>query len=84
MFISGVILVLLGGPCVALGSWLHDLLRITIANYDNFDSFGWANKLVSTVGIIILVIGILLLILSLPRGKTKKSVKDEELITPEG
>jgi len=83
LFISGVILVLVGGPGVALGSWLHDLLRITIANYDNFDSFGWANKLVSTVGIIILVIGILLLILSLPRGKTKKSVKDEELITPE-
>lgn len=83
LFISGVLLVLIGGPGIALGSWLHDILRIAVANYDNFDSFGWANKLVSVVGIVILVIGIILLILSLPRGKPDKKAKDKELTTPE-
>ncbi len=67
MFWLGLILVLVGGPGIALGSWLHDVLYISIANYDNFESFGWANRLVSAVGIIILVVGIILLILSLPK-----------------
>jgi uncharacterized membrane protein YcjF (UPF0283 family) len=78
LFLTGVILVLIGGPGVALGSWLHDLLRISIAGYDNFDSFGWANRLVSVVGIIILVVGIILLILSLPKLR-KTDPEDEEI-----
>ncbi len=77
LFIAGVVLVLIGGPGVALGSWLHDLLSISIAGYDNFESFGWANRLVSIVGIIILVVGIILLILSLPRLR-KTDEEDEE------
>lgn len=81
LFWSGVILVIVGGPGVALGSWLHDWLQIPIADYTNFDSFGWANKLVSTVGIIILVIGIILLILSLP--KIRPEDEEEELIEEE-
>lgn len=78
LFWSGVILVLIGGPGIALGSWLHDVLFISIADYNNFDSFGWANRLVSTVGIIILVIGIILLILSLP--KLRPEDEEEEII----
>ena len=74
LFWSGLILVLVGGPGIALGSWLHDVLQIPISDYNNFDSFGWANQLVSSVGIIILVIGIIMLILSLP----KLSPEDEE------
>ena len=67
LFWLGLILVLVGGPGIALGSWLHDLLYISIAGYDNFESFGWVNRMVSTVGIIILVVGIILLIMSLPK-----------------
>ena len=78
MFWVGIILVLVGGPGIALGSWLHDVLMISIADYDNFDSFGWANQLVSSVGIIILVIGIIMLILSLP--KIRPEDEDEEII----
>ena len=78
LFLVGVILVLIGGPGVALGSWLHDLLRINIGSYDNFDSFGWVNELVSIVGIIILVVGIILLILSLPKvSKTEDGESGE-------
>ncbi len=79
LFWSGLILVIVGGPGIALGSWLHDFLSIPIMDYDNFDSFGWANKLVSSVGIIILVIGIILLILSLPKLRSE----DEELLSDE-
>ena len=78
LFWSGVILVIVGGPGVALGSWLHDWLKIPIADYTNFDSFGWANKLVSSVGIIILVIGIIVLILSLP--KIRPEDEEEESV----
>ena len=77
LFWTGLILVLVGGPGLALGSWLHDVLYIAIADYDNFDSFGWANQLVSSVGIIILVIGIIMLILSLP--KLRPEDEEEEL-----
>jgi ribosomal protein L40E len=77
-FWAGVILVLIGGPGIALGSYLHDVLRIRIGEYDAFDTFGWVNSLVSVVGIIILVVGIILLILSLPKVSTTEP-KDEEI-----
>lgn len=79
LFWLGIILVLVGGPGIALGSWLHDVLYISIANYDNFESFGWANQMVSAIGIIILVVGIVLLILSLP--KIQSEDEEETIIT---
>ncbi len=75
MFFLGVILVLVGGPGFAGGSYLHDLLKIPIGTYDAFEVFGWVNRLVATVGIIILVIGIILLLLSLPRLSKKPKEK---------
>lgn len=75
MFFLGVALVLIGGLGFAGGSYLHDLLKIPIGTYDAFDVFGWVNKLVATVGIIILVIGIVLLLLSLPRLSNKSEEK---------
>ena len=81
LFWSGIILVLIGGPGIALGSWLHDLLQVPIADYNNFDSFGWANRLVASVGIVILVIGIILLILSLPKLHPVDEI-GEEMIKP--
>ena len=82
-FFLGLILVLIGGPGVAFGSYLHDLLQVPVGDYDNFDSWGWANQLVAVVGIIILVIGIILLVLSLPSLKSKKQKKDKKSDTPE-
>ena len=76
LFWAGVILVLIGGPGVSLGSWLHDLLKIPIGG-DAFTVFGWLNELVSIVGIIILVVGIILLILSLPKIN-RADLEDEE------
>jgi len=65
LFYMGVVLILLGGPGIALGSLLHDYLKIPIGEYDAFTSFGWVNRLVSAVGLIVLIVGIVFLILSL-------------------
>jgi len=76
LFIIGLILVLTGGPGVALGSYLHDVMEIPIGG-DAFTVFGWLNQLVAIVGIIILVVGIIMLILSLPK-LSKHDEEDEE------
>ena len=82
LFYSGVLLVLIGGPGVALGSWLHDILKIPIGTYDSWE-WGWVNSLVAAVGIVILVIGIILLILSLPRSEPDRKAKDKRSTTTE-
>jgi|SRR5688572_22723363 hypothetical protein len=67
LFYAGVLLVLAGGPGIAVGSWLHDLLRIPIGG-QAFEAFGWVNRLVAAVGLVILIVGIVLLILSMRLG----------------
>ncbi|HLE45755.1 MAG TPA: zinc ribbon domain-containing protein [Thermoplasmata archaeon] len=67
LFYGGVLLVLAGGPGIALGSWLHDLLRIPILG-SAFDAFGWVNRLVAAVGLVVLIVGIVLLVLSMRFG----------------
>lgn len=80
MFWAGVILVFLGGPGIALFSWLHDVLELNFpSGYDAWTTFGWVNKLVATVGMVILVIGIVLLILSIHRERPEDIVEDQEL-----
>ncbi len=65
LFYTGIILILIGGPGVALGSWLHDIFRISYGNYNAFDVFGPVNRLVAALGLIVLIVGIVFLILSL-------------------
>jgi hypothetical protein len=67
LFYAGVLLVLAGGPGIAVGSWLHDILRIPIGGLA-FDAFGWVNRLVAAIGLVILIVGIVLLILSMRLG----------------
>src|SRR3990170_3774994 len=68
LFYMGVVLILLGGPGIALGSWLHDVLRIAIGGL-SFEAFGWVNRLVSAIGLIVLIVGIVCLVLSLRLSK---------------
>jgi hypothetical protein len=65
LFYAGILLILLGGPGIALGSWLHDALHIGIMNYNAFDVFGPVNRLVVALGLIVTIVGIVLFILSL-------------------
>jgi hypothetical protein len=65
LFYTGIFLILLGGPGIALGSWLHDSLRIAVGEFQAFDVFGPWNRLVTAIGLIVLIVGIVFLILSL-------------------
>ncbi len=64
MFWAGVILVLIGGPGIALGSWLHDVLHIAFVG-QAFTVFGPLNRTFALVGLVVLLAGIVVLILSL-------------------
>jgi len=64
LFFGGLALVLAGGPGIALGSWLHDVLHIPFIG-GAYDAFGWLNRLFAAAGLVVLLIGIVLLILSL-------------------
>lgn len=64
LFFGGILLVLAGGPGLALGSWLHDALQIPFVG-DAYDAFGWLNRLFAAAGLVVLLVGIVLLILSL-------------------
>lgn len=65
LYYAGIALILLGGPGIALGSWLHDVLRISYLNYNSFDVFGPMNRLVLAIGLIVMIVGVVFLILSL-------------------
>lgn len=65
LYYAGIALILLGGPGISLGSWLHDVLRISFMNYNAFDVFGPVNRLVLGVGLIVMIVGVVFLILSL-------------------
>ena len=64
MFYGGLLLVLAGGPGLALGSWLHDVLHIPVFG-DAYTVFGPLNRLFAALGLLVLLVGIVLLILSL-------------------
>src|SRR2546426_709775 len=40
LFYAGIFLILLGGPGIALGSWLHDELRISVGEFTTFERPG--------------------------------------------
>lgn len=67
LFYVGVTLVLAGGPGIALGSFLHDLFRIPIVG-QAYEAFGSVNRFVAAIGLVVLVVGIVLLILSMRLG----------------
>ncbi len=65
LYYAGIALILLGGPGMALGSWLHDVLRISFLGYTSFDVFGPVNRLVVGLGLVVMAAGIVFLVLSL-------------------
>jgi len=76
LFYAGIFLILLGGPGIALGSWLHDTFRIAVGDFRAFDVFGPWNRLVTAIGLIVLIIGIVFLILSLRFSRPSDVEKD--------
>jgi uncharacterized membrane protein YvbJ len=76
LFYTGIFLILLGGPGIALGSWLHDQFRISVGEFNAFDIFGPWNRLVTAIGLIVLIVGIVFLILSLRFSRPSDVEKD--------
>jgi len=68
LFFGGILLVLAGGPGLAFGSWIHDALQIPIVG-DAYATFGWVNRAFAAAGLVVLLVGIVLLILSLRMAK---------------
>ena len=67
LFYVGLILLLLGGPGLLLGTFAHDILRVPVLG-SQFEGFGWLNLIALTVGIALAAIGAALLALGLRGG----------------
>jgi len=80
LFYTGIFLILLGSPGIALGSWLHDELQIGVGEFRAFDVFGPWNRLVTAIGLIVLIVGIVFLILSLRFSRPSDVEKDLEAL----
>ena len=76
LFYTGIFLILLGGPGIALGSWLHDVMQISVGEFRAFDVFGPWNRLVTAIGLIVLIVGIVFLILSLRLSRPSEVEKE--------
>lgn len=67
LFYTGAIMIFLGGPILALSSWLHDWFRVPIIG-DTYEAFGWLNLYFAIAGFIILFVGLAIFIISLRGG----------------
>lgn len=67
LFYLGMVLIVVGGPVLSLGSLAHDRYSIPIIG-EAYDAFGWLNTSFLMGGIMVLIIGIALVALSLRGG----------------
>ena len=67
LFYIGLVLFLVGGPGLAVGTFAHDSLRVPVGG-GAYEAFGWVNQTVLGVGAVILVVGLVFLILALRGG----------------
>ena len=72
LFYVGLVLFLLGGPGLAVGTSAHDSLRVPVGG-TAYGAFGWLNTAVLAVGAIVLVVGIAFVILALRGGVLSSS-----------
>ncbi len=80
VFYLGLVFVIMGGPGMALGSLLHDVLRIPVFGSAYYE-FGWVNRTFAAVGLVVLIVGVVFLMLS-SRFTTKYSENDYDIGTP--
>lgn len=77
VFYLSLTLIVLGGLYFALGSYLHDLLRVPVVG-TAFTVFGPVNVLYALVGAVILFVGFALFVASV-RGGTLSAEEVEQL-----
>ncbi len=76
LFYVGLVLFLVGGPGLSVGTFAHDSLRVPVGGAA-YDAFGWVNQAVLGVGVVVLVVGIVFLILGLRGGILSASELDD-------
>jgi hypothetical protein len=76
LFYVGAVLIFVGGPLIALNSWLHDLFRVPIIG-DSYEVFGWLNIFFAAVGFMIFFVGLVIFVLSLRGGVINKEEYEE-------
>lgn len=76
LFYVGIVLIVIGGPGLSLGSFAHDIYKIPLIG-EAFNAFGWLNVTFLMVGLVFLAAGILLVAFSL-RGGLLPEVRDSE------
>jgi uncharacterized membrane protein len=76
LFYVGIILIVIGGPGLSLGSFAHDIYNIPLIG-EAFNAFGWLNVTFLVVGLVLLVVGILLVALSLRGGLLPGAMSSE-------
>lgn len=75
LFFVSLALIVVGGLGFALGSWLHDILRVPIVGRA-YEVFGHINALYAIIGLILFFIGLFLFFVSLRGGVlTKEEVR---------
>jgi hypothetical protein len=77
LFYFGLVLFLIGGPGMAVGTFAHDSLRVPVGGVA-YDAFGWVNQTFLVVGAVVLVIGLVFLIIGL-RGGVLSPAEVEDL-----
>src|SRR2546428_10611781 len=75
LFYAGIFLIPLGGPGIALGSWLHDELGLSGGAFTAFDAFGPWNRLVDGIRPIPPLVCIEWLVLSLRASRPSAGEK---------
>jgi predicted nucleic acid-binding Zn ribbon protein len=80
MFYLGLVFILVGGPGMALGSLLHDTLKIPVVG-SAYDEFGWVNRMFAAIGLVVLIVGVVFMILSV-RLAPKSAESEYDVGTP--
>lgn len=76
LFYAGIILIVIGGPGLSLGSFAHDIYNIPLIG-EAFNAFGWLNITFLVVGLILLSMGILFVALALRGGLLPDAIDSE-------
>ncbi|MFQ6128487.1 MAG: hypothetical protein ACE5QW_06255 [Thermoplasmata archaeon] len=79
LFYLGIVLVVLGGPVLSLGSFAHDMYNIPLIG-EAFHVFGWLNMTFLAVGLFLFALGVVFIALSL-RGGLLPSYKSLEEVS---
>ena len=76
LFYTGLLFLLLGGPGLTMGTFMHDSLRVPVIG-TAYGAFGWLNQAALGLGVVLLLVGIVFTALALRGGVLSKPELEE-------